>query len=68
MSLRYRPFDADNHYYESLDSFTRYQPPAMKRRGVQILREGTRAFVDGDIRKLMRDNVRQLLGDVAVSD
>lgn len=45
MSLRYRPFDADNHYYESLDSFTRYQPPAMKRRGVQILREGKRAFV-----------------------
>ena len=45
MDLRYRPFDADNHYYEALDSFTRYQPPAMKRRGVQILREGKRAFV-----------------------
>ena len=45
MPLHYRPFDADNHYYEPLDSFTRYQPPAMKRRGVQILREGKRAFV-----------------------
>ena len=45
MPLQYRPFDADNHYYEPLDSFTRYQPPAMKRRGVQILREGKRAFV-----------------------
>lgn len=45
MPLRYRPFDADNHYYEPLDSFTRYQPAAMKRRGVQILREGKRAFV-----------------------
>ncbi len=45
MPLHHRPFDADNHYYEALDSFTRYQPPAMKRRGVQILREGKRAFV-----------------------
>jgi len=23
MELSYRPFDADNHYYETLDSFTR---------------------------------------------
>jgi predicted TIM-barrel fold metal-dependent hydrolase len=45
MALQYRPFDADNHYYEALDSFTRHQPAAMKRRGVQILREGKRAFV-----------------------
>jgi len=45
MDLRYRPFDADNHYYEALDAFTRHQPAAMKRRGVQILREGKRAFV-----------------------
>lgn len=45
MGLDYRPFDADNHYYESLDAFTRYQDPAMKRRGVQVLREGKRAYV-----------------------
>ena len=37
VELDYRPFDADNHYYEALDCFTRYQDPAMKRRGVQIL-------------------------------
>ncbi len=45
MKLDYRPFDADNHYYEALDCFTRHQDPAMKRRGVQILREGKRAYV-----------------------
>jgi len=45
MALSYRPFDADNHYYESLDAFTRHQPKAMSRRGVQILRDGKRAFV-----------------------
>ena len=27
MELSYRPVDADNHYYESLDAFTRHQPP-----------------------------------------
>jgi predicted TIM-barrel fold metal-dependent hydrolase len=40
-----RPIDADNHYYEPLDAFTRHQEPAMKRRGVQILRDGKRAYV-----------------------
>jgi predicted TIM-barrel fold metal-dependent hydrolase len=45
VELDYRPFDADNHYYEALDCFTRYQDPAMKRRGVQLLREGKRVYV-----------------------
>jgi predicted TIM-barrel fold metal-dependent hydrolase len=45
VELDYRPFDADNHYYEALDCFTRYQDPAMKRRGVQILHEGKRVYV-----------------------
>ena len=40
MELDFRPFDADNHYYEPLDAFTRYQDPAMRRRGVQVLRDG----------------------------
>jgi predicted TIM-barrel fold metal-dependent hydrolase len=40
-----RPIDADNHYYEPLDAFTRHQDPAMRRRGVQIVREGKRVFV-----------------------
>src|SRR5579859_5487897 len=45
MELGFRPFDADNHYYEPLDAFTRYQDRAMRRRGVQVLRDGKRAYV-----------------------
>ena len=32
-----RPIDADNHYYEALDAFTRYLPKDFRRRGVQVL-------------------------------
>ncbi len=45
MELDYKPFDADNHYYEALDAFTRYQDKSMARRGVQILRDGKRVYV-----------------------
>jgi predicted TIM-barrel fold metal-dependent hydrolase len=45
MELGFRPFDADNHYYEPLDAFTRYQDPAMRRRGVQVLPDGKRAYI-----------------------
>jgi predicted TIM-barrel fold metal-dependent hydrolase len=45
MQLDFRPFDADNHYYEPLDAFTRYQDPGMRRRGVQVLRDGKRAYI-----------------------
>ncbi|RMH75578.1 MAG: amidohydrolase [Actinomyces sp.] len=33
--LGYRPFDADNHYYEAADAFTRHVDPAMQPRVVQ---------------------------------
>ena len=33
--LGYRPFDADNHYYEALDAFTRHLDPALGPRVVQ---------------------------------
>ena len=33
--LPYPVFDADNHYYEALDAFTRYVEPAMQPRCVQ---------------------------------
>jgi len=33
--LGYLPFDADNHYYEALDAFTRHVPKAMQSRCVQ---------------------------------
>jgi predicted TIM-barrel fold metal-dependent hydrolase len=40
MSLR--PIDADNHYYESLDAFTRHLDRAFKRRGVRAVQDGKR--------------------------
>jgi predicted TIM-barrel fold metal-dependent hydrolase len=34
-SLGYRPFDADNHYYEALDAFSRHLDPALATRVFQ---------------------------------
>jgi predicted TIM-barrel fold metal-dependent hydrolase len=34
-ALDYRPFDADNHYYEAHDAFTRHVPKKMQQRCVQ---------------------------------
>jgi predicted TIM-barrel fold metal-dependent hydrolase len=45
VQLKYRPIDADNHYYETLDCFTRYQDKKMKRRGVQVVQNGKRVSV-----------------------
>jgi len=39
MTLEYQAIDADNHYYEPLDAFTRHLDEAYRRRGVQMLRE-----------------------------
>jgi predicted TIM-barrel fold metal-dependent hydrolase len=36
-----RPIDADNHYYESLDAFTRHLDRAFRRRGVQVIQNGS---------------------------
>ncbi len=41
MGIELRPIDADNHYYEALDSCTRHLDPAFKRRGVEVLDQGT---------------------------
>jgi predicted TIM-barrel fold metal-dependent hydrolase len=35
MPLDYQLFDADNHYYEPTDAFTRHVPPAMAKRTMQ---------------------------------
>src|SRR3954463_16815160 len=43
-TLDYQAIDVDNHYYEPIDSFTRYLPKEFKRRGVQMLRDGKRTF------------------------
>jgi predicted TIM-barrel fold metal-dependent hydrolase len=36
-----RPVDADNHYYEALDAFTRHLDPKFKHRGVKAVRDGS---------------------------
>jgi predicted TIM-barrel fold metal-dependent hydrolase len=40
-----RPVDADNHYYEALDAFTRHLDPAFRQRGVRVVRDGKRTEV-----------------------
>jgi predicted TIM-barrel fold metal-dependent hydrolase len=40
-----RPIDADNHYYETLDAFTRHLDPTFKDRGVRPVQDGTRTYV-----------------------
>jgi predicted TIM-barrel fold metal-dependent hydrolase len=40
--MDFRPIDADNHYYETLDAFTRHLDPAYKRRGVHAVQDGKR--------------------------
>jgi predicted TIM-barrel fold metal-dependent hydrolase len=37
-----RPIDADNHYYETLDAFTRHLDPKFKDRGVHPVQDGKR--------------------------
>ena len=39
-SENYRIFDADNHYYEAEDAFTRYIPKGMERRAMQWVEVG----------------------------
>lgn len=37
-----RPIDADNHYYEPLDAFTRHLPKEFRQRGVRPVQHGKR--------------------------
>jgi predicted TIM-barrel fold metal-dependent hydrolase len=45
MDLDFAPIDADNHYYEPLDAFTRHLDPVFTRRGVQVLSDGRHSHV-----------------------
>jgi predicted TIM-barrel fold metal-dependent hydrolase len=45
MDLGFEPIDADNHYYETLDAFTRHLDPKFAQRGVQVVREGKRTYL-----------------------
>lgn len=49
--LDFQPFDADNHYYEALDAFTRHVPAEMQHRVVQWVDLGGRKYhlVGGEI-------------------
>jgi predicted TIM-barrel fold metal-dependent hydrolase len=40
MADELRPVDADNHYYEALDAFTRHLDKTFKQRGVRVLHDG----------------------------
>jgi predicted TIM-barrel fold metal-dependent hydrolase len=43
--LGYDAVDADHHYYERLDAFTRHLDPKFAERGVQVLQKGKRAYL-----------------------
>jgi predicted TIM-barrel fold metal-dependent hydrolase len=40
-----RPVDADNHYYEPLDAFTRHLDRAFKHRGLRVVQDGKHAEI-----------------------
>jgi len=43
--MKHRPIDADNHYYEPLDAFTRHLPKQFQRRGVRAVQSGKRVEI-----------------------
>ena len=45
MDLDFEAIDADNHYYETLDAFTRHLDPKFAERGVQVVQKGRRTYV-----------------------
>lgn len=50
-------FDADNHYYEAMDAFTRYVPKKMHKRCVQICE------INGKVRHLVGGKVDYQIGN-----
>jgi predicted TIM-barrel fold metal-dependent hydrolase len=55
MSIDYTTFDADNHYYEATDAFTRYLDKGMSRRTMQW------AEIDGRQRLLVAGSVNRFI-------
>lgn len=53
--LDFRPFDADHHYYEATDAFTRYIEPKMAKRCMQWaqINGKTRLLVAGKVNKFI---------------
>jgi predicted TIM-barrel fold metal-dependent hydrolase len=50
-----RMVDADNHYYETLDSFTRHLDPAFEQRGVRVVqdRKRTEVLIGGKLNRFI---------------
>jgi predicted TIM-barrel fold metal-dependent hydrolase len=53
--LGFRPFDADHHYYEATDAFTRYIEPSMAKRCMQW------ADIDGKRRLLVGGRINKFI-------
>jgi predicted TIM-barrel fold metal-dependent hydrolase len=53
--LDYRAFDADNHYYEALDAFTRHLDKRLAKRAVQW------AVIDGRPRLLVAERINRFI-------
>ena len=53
--LDYTAFDADNHYYEALDAFTRHMDPRLAKRAVQW------AVIDGRPRLLVAEKINRFI-------
>ena len=45
MDLDFRPVDADNHYYEKLDAFTRHLDRKFTERGVKVMTDGRHSYL-----------------------
>ena len=53
--LGYKAFDADNHYYEAEDAFTRHMDPKLAKRGIQW------AVINGKKRLLVGEKVNRFI-------
>jgi predicted TIM-barrel fold metal-dependent hydrolase len=56
MAFDFAPIDADNHYYEPLDAFTRHLDPKYAQRGVQVItdqRGHTQLLMGGEINRFI---------------
>lgn len=53
--LGYKAFDADNHYYEAEDAFTRHMDPKLRKRGIQW------AEINGRKRLLVGEKVNRFI-------
>jgi predicted TIM-barrel fold metal-dependent hydrolase len=62
MDLGFEPIDADNHYYESLDTFTRHLDPKFAQRGVQVVSQGKLGSSGYELFSAMRGGVARFEG------